>query len=107
MAVADVLERAQAWLHAADERGINVTDENGYLAVIADLVSEVTKLREHLDDAVSDMRELRDDLKETRIRWLTAKSCMQQFMAWHETGARMDNLQLDRVRDIAADLLGE
>jgi hypothetical protein len=107
MAVIDVLDRAQAWLQAADERGINVTDENGYLAVIADLVAEVTKLRGHLDEAVVDMRELRDDLKETRIRWLTAKSCMQQFMAWHETGARLDSLQLDRVRDLAADLLGE
>ena len=45
MAVIDVLDRAQAWLQAADERGINVTDENGYLAVIADLVAEVETQR--------------------------------------------------------------
>lgn len=41
----DVLERAQAWLAAADERGINVTDENGYLAVIADLAAELEAAR--------------------------------------------------------------
>lgn len=43
--VSDVIERAQAWLQAADERGINVTDENGYLAVISDLVAEVETQR--------------------------------------------------------------
>ena len=47
--VTDVIERAQAWLQAADERGINVTDENGYLAVISDLVAEVETLRSALE----------------------------------------------------------
>ena len=45
----DVIERAQAWLQAADERGINVTDENGYLAVISDLVAEVEIQRGSLE----------------------------------------------------------
>jgi len=107
MAVTDVLDRAQAWLKAANERGINVTDENGYLAVISDLAAEVTKLREQVSESIADMRELRDELRATRIQWLSAKACLQNFLAWHETGARMDNLQLDRAIDMAADVLGE
>ena len=47
--MSDVIERAQAWLQAADERGINVTDENGYLAVISDLVAEVETQRGALE----------------------------------------------------------
>lgn len=47
--MSDVIERAHAWLQAADERGINVTDENGYLAVIFDLVAEVETLRGAID----------------------------------------------------------
>jgi rubrerythrin len=52
MAVIDVLDRAQAWLQAADERGINVTDENGYLAVIADCVDDGTRHDAEVDDGV-------------------------------------------------------
>jgi hypothetical protein len=44
MAVTDVLNRAQAWLDEADKRGINMTDEYGYLAVIRDLTVEVRRL---------------------------------------------------------------
>src|SRR5574343_545795 len=44
----DVIERAQAWLAAADERGINRTDRDGYLAVIEDLVAEVEALQSQL-----------------------------------------------------------
>ena len=69
MAVTDVLDRAQAWLKAANERGINVTDDNGYLAVISDLAAEVTKLREQVSESIADMRELRDELRATRIQW--------------------------------------
>lgn len=39
----DVMNRAQAWLDEADKKGINLTDEYGYLAVIRDLVNEVKK----------------------------------------------------------------
>ena len=44
MAITDVLDRAQAWLDEADKRGINMTDEHGYLAVIRDLSTEVRRL---------------------------------------------------------------
>lgn len=44
LAVTDVLDRAQAWLDEADKRGINMTDEDGYLAVIRDLSMEVRRL---------------------------------------------------------------
>ena len=45
---ANVMDRAQSWLNAADERGINVTDENGYLAVIRDMMLEVVRLNERI-----------------------------------------------------------
>ncbi len=44
MEVKNVLDRAQAWLDEADKRGINLTDEYGYLAVIRDLSMEVRRL---------------------------------------------------------------
>ena len=44
VAITDVLDRAQAWLDEADKRGINMTDEHGYLAVIRDLSTEVRRL---------------------------------------------------------------
>jgi len=42
------MDRAQSWLNAADERGINMTDENGYLAVIRDMMLEVVRLNERI-----------------------------------------------------------
>lgn len=45
---ANVMDRAQSWLNDADERGINITDENGYLAVIRDMMLEVVRLNERI-----------------------------------------------------------
>lgn len=61
------MNRAQAWLNAADERGINVTDENGYLSVIRDLMLEVSRLNErlaYLEPIFVAARELVDNAEE-------------------------------------------
>lgn len=58
----DVIERAQAWLAAADERGINRTDRDGYLAVIEDLVAEVEFQRTALQGYRNRQLELTDKL---------------------------------------------
>lgn len=62
----DVIERAQAWLAAADERGINRTDKDGYLAVIEDLVAEVEFQRTALQGYRNRQIELTDLLIDIR-----------------------------------------
>lgn len=89
MEVKNVLDRAQAWLDEAEKRGINLTDEYGYLAVIRDLVDLVRRrendlmaahngltqmmLRQSLatghGDTIADLiRELERQIKEDRER---------------------------------------
>lgn len=62
----DVIERAQAWLTAADERGINRTDKDGYLAVIEGLVAEVEFQRTALQGYRNRQIELTDLLIDIR-----------------------------------------
>jgi hypothetical protein len=61
---------------------------------------------DQLREVMAERDALREELKGTRMNWLRAKSVLNEFLAWHETGARMDNLQLDRIRDMAADIVG-
>lgn len=89
MAVTDVIERAQAWLQAADERGINVTDENGYLAVISDLVAEVETLR----SALEGYRNMFQGVRAYRVL-RQAVDAMMAPLGYHGTiGARDDRVQ--------------
>lgn len=70
----DVIERAQAWLSAADESGINRTDKYGYLSVIEDLVieelvAEAETLRGSLEGYRNEQLRLIDELEQCeRIR---------------------------------------
>lgn len=68
-------------------------------------IEVIQKYEDQLSEAVADLRELRNENKALRIQWLRAKSILNEFMAWHETGARIDSLQLDRIRDMTSDLL--
>lgn len=87
--VSDVIERAQAWLQAADERGINVTDENGYLAVISDLVAEVETLR----GALEGYRNTFQGLRAYRVL-RQAVDAMMAPLGYHGTiSARDDRVQ--------------
>ena len=69
----DVLKRAQAWLDEADKRGINMTDEYGYLAVIRDLSTEVQKLRALLSDIRAEGRGISGSIAVRLIDALSGK----------------------------------
>ena len=78
----DVIERAQAWLQAADERGINRTDKDGYLAVIEDLVAEVEFQRVALQGYRNRQIELTDELaayKRMRSAYETLRSEVEEW----------------------------
>lgn len=96
--MSDVIERAQAWLQAADERGINVTDENGYLAVIADLVAEVETQR----GTIEGYRNTNQGVRAHRVLRL-AVDAMMAPLGYHGTiSARDDRVQavLDALAQI-------
>ena len=87
--MSDVIERAQAWLQAADKLGINVTDENGYLAVISDLVAEVEAQRVSLDG----YRNTHQGVLAYRVLW-QAVDAMMATLGYHGTiSARDDRVQ--------------
>ena len=92
----DVITRAHAWLDAANERGINITDKDGYLAVIADLVAEVESQRTALQGYRNDQRRLID----------RAKRCLSLLRRVQECGLREDphGVGFSRLDRIASDL---
>lgn len=63
-----VMCRAQAWLIAAERRGIDITkDPDGYLAVIAGLIAEVARQDEriaYLEPIYKAAKELTDNAEE-------------------------------------------
>lgn len=65
---------------------------------------QLVKYEDLMDEAVYERRDLKADLKAARAQWLRAKCVLGEFLAWYETGARMDSLQLERIRDMASDL---
>ena len=89
MAVIDVLDRAQAWLQAADERGINVTDENGYLAVIADLVAEVETQR----GTIEGYRNTYQGVRAHRVLLMAVEAMMAPLGYHGSISARDDRVQ--------------
>lgn len=85
----DVLERAQAWLQAAKERGINMTDENGYLAVIADLSAEVEFQRTALQGYRNEQLRMvdvrgEDQAEISRLRGTLEQLRRENERAWKE-----------------------
>lgn len=102
----DVLERAQAWLQTADERGINVTAENGYLKVIADLVAEVEFQRTALQGYRNEQLRLVDIIEQRRKLLARVLQC-----GLHEephgvgfTPSRQERIASELARDINNEL---
>lgn len=92
----DVLNRAQAWLDEADRRGINMTDEDGYLAVIRDLAAAVRRLGALVPS--------------NAIAWQERATLMEQEAdrAWREVDAiAKERDDHHRWRKELADILGE
>lgn len=104
----DVLERASAWLQAAQERGINVTDENGYLAVISDLAAEVEFQRTALQGYRNEQLRLVDAAKRRHKllqRVLQCGLCEEPHGVGF-TPSRQERIASELARDIGNELRG-
>lgn len=109
MELTEVLDRAKAWLDEADRRGINVTDENGYLAVIRDLSTEVRRLGALVPSNAIAWQERVVEVQKAMRAYRVLRASVEAMMAplgYHgEISARDDRVQavMDALAQIDAE----
>jgi hypothetical protein len=109
MGVKDVLDRAQEWLDEADKRGINMTDEHGYLAVIRDLSTEVRRLGALVPSNAIAWQERVVEVQKAMRAYRVLRASVEAMMAplgYHgEISARDDRVQavMDALAQINAE----